>query len=339
MHSNEILYSNIEDHTGVQSLCIFASFDKESQVQKYVYHLLNKLVDELDSHVVFVTTSDRLEEKDKTALSKLGISVIHRKNTGYDFKSYCVGLEAFKTVINSFRKIFHTNDSVYGPFGSMREIREKMDSSGFDVWGMTDSWQINYHLQSYFVAFDAVVFDALIEFWEQYSFKEDYTSVVNNGEVGMSQFMIKKGYCLGAAFPVEQHIAPYLTKVENACNNAHSCMKSMSKPRWYSISRRAMTVNPSFALWKPLIKSGYPFLKKKLLLEWCHLGSHSGDWLNIVSDNFYYAKTVAQASAHRDRPSLGGVSRPKKSRLIQHPHRYRKYSKNWAEFMRSLVTD
>lgn len=335
----EILYQKILEYQKDQNLCIYASFDIKSRVQEYVYHQISELQHELLAHVVFVTTSDVLLDEDKERFSELGVSVIHRENTGYDFKSYYIGLEAFKHEMNSFMNIYHTNDSVYGPFRSISDIREKMNDSCFDIWGMTDSWQINYHLQSYFMAFKSGVFESLTEFWSQYKFEGDYHSVVKQGEVGMSQFMIKKGFCLGAAFPVEQHLAPFLIGVENAFDNAHVCMRSMSKPRWYSITKRAMKLNASFVLWKPLMKSGYPFLKKKLLLEWANIGSHSGDWLNIIDDDYFYAKTVTQASIHRDRPPLTGVLRPKWIHFLLNPVKYMKAKKNWSKLMRGLISD
>lgn len=339
MGCNETYYAKVEEYHGSQALCVFASYDAKSVVQKYVYHLLDRLQLELSAHVVFVTTSEQLHADDKEKLSKMGVSVVHRKNIGYDFKSYFVGFSQFEDHIYQFQNVYHCNDSVFGPFASIEGIRDRMNRSGFDVWGMTDSWQIDYHIQSYFICFRDQAIGSLRDFWNQYEFKCDYDSVIKNGEVGMSQYMMKQGFCLGAAFPVERYIAPYLTKVENAVDNAHTCMRAMAKPRWYSITHRAMTVNPSFALWKPFARSGYPFLKKKLLLEWCHLGSHSGDWLNIVSDDYEYAKSVAQASVHRDRPALSGRLKPRREYFFLHPFKFCKYIKNWSEFMRSLVSD
>ncbi|MFC4991180.1 rhamnan synthesis F family protein [Rubritalea tangerina] len=339
MNQSGIHYADIKLDESTRELCILASYDRCSQVQKYVYHLIDKVASELDAHVVFVTTSDVLSDEDKGKLSKMGVSVVHRENSGYDFKSYYVGLSCFKDKLLQFERVYHVNDSVYGPFASLSEVKARMLRSGFDAWGMTDSWKINYHVQSYFTCFNSNVFDELVRFWDGYSFESDYGTVISSGEVGLSQHLIKNGFCVGAAFPLEKYVAPYLNKVENAGDNAHTCVRSMSKPRWYSIKQRATQLDPSVIVWRPMLKDGYPFLKTKLLKDWCHLGAHSGDWLNLVPESFVYAQTVAQASVHRDRPALVGKLKPKCYHFFLNPVKYLKYIKNWSEFMRRLISD
>ena len=49
------------------------------------------------------------------------------------------------------------NDSVYGPFGPLGPLLSRMDFGAADAWGMTETWQIRYHLQSYFVAFGRIL--------------------------------------------------------------------------------------------------------------------------------------------------------------------------------------
>jgi rhamnosyltransferase len=338
MVKEEVIYSKIEASSKSRSLCIVASYDAKSQVQKYVYHLLEKLRDELDAHVVFVTTSETLSNEDTESLSGMGVSVIHRDNEGYDFKSYFCGLQYFREDLSDFDNIFHVNDSVYGPFNSLRSIVDRMGGSGFDVWGMTDSWMINYHVQSYFVCFSKVAIDCLVSFWDEYSFKSDYKDVINQGEVGMSQHFLNQGLTVGAAFPVERYLAPYINDVQNDLTNAKACAKGMTKIRWYSLGHRAITCDPSFYLWRPFVRGGYPFLKKKLLLEWTHFGTHSGSWLSEVSDDFYKAKCLAQASIHRDRNSLDVGARNWKKNMYLHPFLYFKMSHRWFNLLRKMIS-
>lgn len=338
MEASEILYADIKDEFSAKELCIVASYDPHSRVQKYIFHLLESLAVELHAHVVFVTTSKKLEDIDKVKLTQMGVSVVHRQNNGYDFKSYFIGLEHFKDRLDRFEKVYHVNDSVYGPFASIAGVKALMQQSGFDVWGMTDSWRIDYHIQSYFTCFNANVFEALLSFWESYSFQCDYETVINSGEVGLSQHLIAEGFCIGAAFPIEKYIAPSLVEVGNANDNAHICMRSMSKPRWYSIKQRAMLLDPSVTAWRPMLKDGYPFLKKKLLRDWCHFGTHSGDWLNLITEEFIYASSVAQAGVHNERPALVGKMKPRFHHFLLNPIKYTKYMRNWAKFMRSLIS-
>ena len=335
--STGILYSSISQRVVKSNLCVYASYDAKSRVQEYVYHQLEKYQAELKAHVVFVTASPNLSDEDKQRIDGMGVSVLHRENRGYDFGSYYAGISAFDAHLEQFERVFFTNDSVYGPFCSLPSLCERMDGSGLGFWGLTDCFKIDYHIQSYFLCLRGRAIPLLKKFFENYTFHDSYREVIENGEVGLSQFMVKSGITVGAAYPIEKYVAPYIVRHQNRRENSKRFVKGLSRLRWYSLWHRALLISPSYFLWKPMMKDGYPFLKKKLLLEWDNFGTHSGEWLSMVTDEEYKSACLAQASIHRDCGKLPCLKdESKKYRLLQ-PFTYYGMKKTWTRFLRDLV--
>jgi hypothetical protein len=307
--SGGVKYSSIRDCENASSLCVFAAYDTHSTVQEYVFHLISELQRELDAHVVYVTTSEILSERDQNRLHELDVSIIHRENIGYDFMSYFVGLEFFKSKLMGFEYIYHANDSVYGPFSSLREIATRMNSVGHDVWGLTDSWDLSYHIQSYFVCFAASAYPSLFRFWEEFTFPEAYQDVVWDGEVGITQHMMRSGMSVGVAFPTEEHSTAYLSAEKpNKDIMAEGVNASAGRSMNYELYTkwtRAVTLNPCAFLWQPLMRAGYPFLKKKLLTQWDSYDLHSGEWLNEIDPEYGKAKNLTISSVNSTRGMAG----------------------------------
>src|SRR5205823_4815644 len=112
----------------------------------------------------------------------------------------------------------------------------------FDIWGMTDSYEINYHIQSYFLYFNELVIksETWLDFWQ----KMDFTGlskwdIIVKYEIGLSQSFLKASFKLGAYAHIE------------AVNR--------------SIGATDREINASVAYWKALIKKfNFPFFKREL---------------------------------------------------------------------------
>ena len=152
-----------------KNLCVFSSYDKDSNIADYVKTLISAINISLESDIIFVTTSSTLGKKQINKIDKIVHKIIHRKNKGYDFASYYLGF--YSIDIKNYETIFFINDSVFGPFFDMSKIKKKMDEKKCDIWGMTESLAINYHLQSYFLAFKKNSHTFLNSFFSKYSFE------------------------------------------------------------------------------------------------------------------------------------------------------------------------
>lgn len=173
-------------------LCIFAHYDRDNIVDDYVYFYLKNLK-RMCKKIVFVTTSV-LNENEKNGLTKYSDSIITRENRGYDFMSWRVGLES--EILEGYDEILLCNDSVYGPLFPLEEAFGFMSTRDCDFWGMTESYQISYHLQSYFLVFRKTVIlsPAFQKFWGDITIQESKSELIRFYEVGLSSVLLGAGF-------------------------------------------------------------------------------------------------------------------------------------------------
>ncbi|MBT4522069.1 MAG: hypothetical protein HOC23_18880 [Halieaceae bacterium] len=171
--------------------CVFAHFDQDDKVDEYVLYYLSQLLENVDN-LQFVTTS-KLSQSDLDRLKTLGVNVIQRDNVGYDFFSYKTGLEALTM---DYDEVVLCNDSVYGPFFNLSDLFRKMANVECDFWGVTESYEIAHHLQSYFLVFRQSVIDApsFWEFWRTMEILSDRRQVIQSYEIGLSQKLLSRGF-------------------------------------------------------------------------------------------------------------------------------------------------
>ena len=154
--------------------------------------------------VAVVLVSNReLHGDDVSDLRSLCVAVIERTNIGRDFGAYQTGYnyvrETFSSRLNdpdSPKKIIFMNDTVVyfsTRFGQMvTSILEK----DCDFFGATGSYESGLHISSYFFGFSSRSFiDASVQdFWRRYRPISSRHHAIRQGEIGLSQMMIKRGY-------------------------------------------------------------------------------------------------------------------------------------------------
>lgn len=181
-----------------KKLCIFCHFDPNNQVDAYVFYYLNAL-HEAGCDIVFVSTSQAIDQKSMARLKMLCQHIVIKDNLGRDLIAYKVGLGLVEEVAQ-YDKVIFANDSVYGPLFDIRQAIHYGDDKNLDIWGITDSQEYHYHLQSYFLVFkkDVVLSEAFRQFWAQVYPLSNKSNIVQFYEVGLSQYFLKQGYRLGA---------------------------------------------------------------------------------------------------------------------------------------------
>lgn len=102
-----------------------------------------------------------------------------RSNQGYDFAAWA---HIFRTthVLYEKRSVILINDSIIGPFSikGLAIILNKIENSKCDLVGLTDNYQLGWHLQSYFIAIKgsalkSTAFRAFIEGVKSFASKEE----------------------------------------------------------------------------------------------------------------------------------------------------------------------
>jgi lipopolysaccharide biosynthesis protein len=247
----------------IQRAAVFAHFDIDNKVDDYVIFYLTK-IKEVCACIIFVTTS-ALPEKETLKISNVCERVIVRENEGHDFMSYKKGLAELK--MENYDEILLCNDSVYGPFFSIKNAFGKMQGMANDFWGMTENYDLAYHLQSYFMVFRKKVIQSSYfkEFWEKVSVENDKSAVIKKYEVGLTQFLIKAGFIPEAYIRIKSSFLNTL-RAKTAFLSIKSCTDVINKLR--RLISGKLGINPTHFYWKTLITEyNMPFIKIDILRD------------------------------------------------------------------------
>jgi lipopolysaccharide biosynthesis protein len=197
-------------------------------------------VDELQQHGYRVVVASSCEATgalvwpDRLDTSQL--SVIRKPNIGYDFGTWSIALQLVPAALSAERTIV-ANDSMAGPFVTLRPILESLDRTPADVWGLTDTQQFGSHLQSYFLAFcNGVLAERPLQrFWSEIRHETDKTEIIMRNELGLSRLLHAEGYVRVPEFSHERVVLPGL--------------------------------NPVIKGWRRLLDLGFPFVKREILRD------------------------------------------------------------------------
>jgi hypothetical protein len=248
-------------------VAVFCHFHPRGRLQEHVRRYIVAL-GEAGLSVVFVTNSGRLDPDAAAWLRPRCSWVIVRPNSGLDFAAWRDGMAVAGLPGAGTELLVVANDSVYGPLRPLGPVLARMDFAVADVWGMTDSWQSRFHLQSYFVAFGprALRHPAFAAFWNGVRDLRSKHAVIRNYEIGMTQALIDAGLSCEALWPYVDTLAG-LYPAEQSDDDATPSheMHRIAVRRILGAAVRRVPMNPTADLWRPLLTGGFPFLKRELL--------------------------------------------------------------------------
>lgn len=161
--------------------------------------------------------------------------VYGRDNRGYDFGSWAVALRVLPELAQ--KTVILTNNSMIGPFASLQPILDAALSSDADIWAVTASLQIRPHLQSFFLRFAPGVLaqPAIERHFRSVRHLRRKMAIVRKYEIGLSDVARRA---------------------------------KLTTALWRSPSALGVGFdNPTTRGWKELLDSGYPFLKRTLLID------------------------------------------------------------------------
>ena len=143
--------------------------------------------------VIFVSTAEGLKEESTHTIERYCKDIIVKKNIGYDFGAWKTGIDHLGLGLNDYEQLILCNDSVYGPLFDLENIFDEMKAN--DLWAMTDNYEIEYHLQSYFMVYNKKAFTHRIfqEFWKNIKIYHNKQMLIENNEIGFSQEMMNSG--------------------------------------------------------------------------------------------------------------------------------------------------
>jgi len=248
---------------------VYVHFDRWGMVHDFVYQALRELVDNGYS-ITFVSNSPKLDDQQIRPLLPLVREVVHRRNAGYDFAAYRDGILRLPDRGNIERLIL-MNDSIYGPLFPLAETLQAAEAMAVDAFGITDSWEHGYHLQSYFVMFfpNALRSKAFNKFWSRFPNVNDKGWLIRNGEVKMSSVLAREKLKLGAMCPYWDVSRKLLEQIEDMDLGKKTTL-SPAEVMYFTHIRNLIILgrpsNPSHYYWDALIRDWKcPFIKRELL--------------------------------------------------------------------------
>ncbi len=251
--------------------CVFAHFDRSKRVDPHVFHHLRALK-ALDCDIIFVSSCKCLPDADREQILTLCHKLILRRNIGYDFGSYRAGLEQLNPQ-HSYKQILLVNDSVYGPIHDLKPIFEAFERQSVDLWSITDSYEHEYHLQSYFLVFNRAAWEhpRMQKFWKRFWYVKSKKAAIQLYEIGLSR-TAKDAHLRQAAWCDYSTLTPLMLKKVEAKLTAtfDPPLPEMEKRRLEHLLDTTLghRRNISHYYWDYLIQDhDCPYLKVELLRD------------------------------------------------------------------------
>jgi hypothetical protein len=240
-------------------VCLFAHYNPRHRIRPHILHYL-KALRASGFNVIVACSGHRLPPiADREAVYEIGAALVFRNNLGFDFgawrdlirEGYTDGAEA----------VLLANDSVFGPFADLAPIIARMSAIRPDVWGMVESLQSGWHLQSWFLHFSAMAFaaPAIRRVFDQPFEEMTKQEVIHRGELALGAAMRKDGLRCGAV--VRQ-----------------------AKGTWMA---RLRPTNPMHINWRHLLVSRQlPFIKADLLRDNLMKIPWISQWPDVLRDHY-----------------------------------------------------
>jgi|TARA_B100000795_G_scaffold261528_1_gene238404 rhamnosyltransferase len=179
--------------TKFENYLIFAHYHSDGLIRKDLQNFFKKNKN-IFREIVFISTN--LKKSEKIKISQR-IKIINRENIGYDFYSYKIGseyfLKKFKGNLKN-KKFFFINSSVlFVNSDKLIKIIKSIKIKENQMWGLTKSYELAEHVQSYFFCFSATVFQNknISDWWSKIKTLTKRQDIINNYELGLSDLMIK----------------------------------------------------------------------------------------------------------------------------------------------------
>lgn len=184
-----------------RSVLIISHYHREGVIRSDTTKLI-KILKKKFKEIIIVST----KLKKKISLGS-NVKIITKKNVGKDFHSFRSGFINLykKKNFENLSNIYFMNTSFvclnFSKF--MSNVVSKMESNNCDFVGVTKSFEINEHIQTYFFKISKNIFlkDFFIKWVNKIKPLKKRMDIVNKYEIGLSRFLISRGYSCNSIFP------------------------------------------------------------------------------------------------------------------------------------------
>ena len=261
-------FAGEDPHAGSPQAAIYVSYHRWSLVEDYVVAQVAALA-QAGRRVTFISNSPQLRAAHLARLRPYVREVVHRHNFGHDFGAYKDGIARLGDLAG-LASLVLMNDSCYGPFGGLARVDEAAAGSGADLFGVTESWDVRYHLQTYYVWIGAQALraPAFAAFWRRLLPSQPRSMVIANGEIRLTQALLRAGLRVGAMCPYSEAAQRALAAAQARLADSDALL-AVERDYFERLSEAITSgqpLNPTHSFWDVLLdECGSPFLKRELL--------------------------------------------------------------------------
>ena len=178
---------------GKKKYLIFAHYHSNGLLRNDILNFLSKSK-KIFTKIIFISTNIKQKEFNKIPKK---IKTIRRENFGYDFSSYKVGLDYLIKLHKVELKnsiLYFVNSSILfiEPDKILKKI-SKLNINKNELWGISRSFEMTDHIQSYFFFFSSNLLDnkKIINWWKKIRPLKTHFKVMFKYELGLSKIMLK----------------------------------------------------------------------------------------------------------------------------------------------------
>jgi lipopolysaccharide biosynthesis protein len=196
--------------TSANRVALFAHYDRDGIIDDYVLYYLRGLR-HVAERIVFVSNG-ALRPGEAPKLDGLAELVSAEHHGGYDFGSWQRAFAHIERDLGAIGELILANCSCFAPVYPFADVFEHMASVECDFWGPT-AHQKNGQLgniESYFMVFrQRILTDpAFADFWRAVEPQPHVDRVIAQYEVGLSRFLLARGYRLASYMPQDPELLP-----------------------------------------------------------------------------------------------------------------------------------
>jgi lipopolysaccharide biosynthesis protein len=235
----------------MNTICFFASYFTQDEMPYYMRYYLLDLKKHF-SELVFLYSNNNLNEAGLEFLKQNSIKPQYELNEGFDFGMWKKALD--KTDVTKFDRVAFVNDScvLFKPLDSFFQYT---NSKKHDVYGMSESTAVSYHLQSYFLVFEKKAIPFVKEYLALKGIQQNIQDVIKHYEIGLSTFLLQKGCSLNAYMNNKNYsgeFSPYYILLEDFIKQGVPVIKkkimysSYRKSELNTLARMNFTIHPFY---------------------------------------------------------------------------------------------
>jgi lipopolysaccharide biosynthesis protein len=179
---------------------IFAHYDAAGTVKPCTLSYLKAL--RAHCHSIAFVSNGNLAEHELAKAREYCATAMRRENVGFDFCAWQSALASLD--LTDCDELLLANSSVFGPVYPLGPIFEEMSRRECDFWGMTDNFEIAWHLQSYFLVLKRAAFtsECFKTFFRAVLPYRDKDQVIRSYEIGLTRFLEEGGLVPAAFVPM-----------------------------------------------------------------------------------------------------------------------------------------